>query len=53
MDSKSGPRPLARLRARRERSKRERGERREKKIAAQYGPGRTGRGDQWMGPGGT
>jgi hypothetical protein len=23
------------------------------KIAAQYGPGRTGRGDQWMGPGGT
>jgi hypothetical protein len=52
MDSKSGPRPVARLRARRERGKRGRAERREKKIAAQYGSGRTGRGDRWMGPGG-
>jgi hypothetical protein len=43
---------MGRLRQRRERRRRDSAERVAKRSAAQSGPDRTGRGDQWMGPGG-
>jgi hypothetical protein len=48
---KSGQNPVARLRQRRERKRREAVERRSRRTAVQDGPDRTGRGDQWQGPG--
>jgi hypothetical protein len=43
---------MGRLRQRRERRRRDSAERVAKRSAAQSGPDRTGRGDQWVGPGG-
>ena len=52
MTRKPGQNPMARLRQRRERKRRESVERRAQRTAVQYGPDRTGRGDQWQGPAG-
>ena len=52
MTRKPGQNPMARLRERRERKRREAAERLAKRTPAQHGPDRTGRGDQWQGPGG-
>jgi hypothetical protein len=43
---------LDRSRERRERKRRDRAERVARRARAHSGPDRTGRGDQWMGPGG-
>jgi hypothetical protein len=52
MKLKFRPGPIVGLRQRRERKRREEAERFGKRKAAQSGPDRTGRGGQWMGPGG-
>jgi hypothetical protein len=52
MKLKTGPGPLRRLRQRRERKRRDSAERQTKRTPAQSGSDRTGRGDQWVGPGG-
>jgi hypothetical protein len=52
MKLKSVPGLMGRLRERRERRRRDSAERVAKRSAAQSGQDRTGRGDQWVGPGG-
>jgi hypothetical protein len=52
MKLKSLPDLMGRLRQRRERKRRDSAERLAQRTPAQSGPDRTGRGDQWVGPGG-